>query len=42
MLVTIAGDRDQLCKVNLNALKEIYGERLVLFELSRKRLKSMR
>ena len=42
MLVTIAGERDRLCKLNHNALKEIYGERLVLFELSRNRLKGLR
>jgi len=32
-----SGGRELLCKLNHDALNEIYGERLVLFELSRRR-----
>lgn len=33
------GGRELLCKLNHDALREIYGERLVLFELTRRPLK---
>jgi glycosyltransferase involved in cell wall biosynthesis len=36
------GGRELLCKLNHDALKEIYGERLVLFELPRRPLQGIR
>lgn len=36
------GGRELLCKLNNDALKEIYGERLVQFELPRCRLKGLK
>lgn len=36
-----AGGRELLCKLNHDALKEIYGERLVLFEVRRRRLRGV-
>ena len=47
MLVTMqlevspTGGREQLCKLNYEALKGIYGERLVVFELARRSLQSI-
>lgn len=35
------GGRELLCKLNHDVLKEIYGERLVLFELARRPLQGM-
>jgi glycosyltransferase involved in cell wall biosynthesis len=35
------GGRELLCKLNYEALKGIYGERLVLFELARRSLRSI-
>lgn len=37
-----SGGRELLCKLNHDALREIYGARLVLFELPRSRLKGLR
>lgn len=37
-----AGGRELLCKLNHDALKEIYGERLVLFEVPRRSLRGVR
>lgn len=37
-----AGGRELLCKLNHDALKEIYGERLVLFELPQRRLQGLK
>jgi glycosyltransferase involved in cell wall biosynthesis len=36
------GGRQQLCKLNHDALKSIFGERLVLVELPRRRLRGLR
>ena len=36
------GGRELLCKLNHDALKEIYGDRLVLFELPRQRLQGIK
>lgn len=37
-----SGGRELLCKLNHDALKEIYGDRLVLFELPRQRLQGIK
>ena len=37
-----AGGRELLCKLNHDALQEIYGERFVLFELPRRPLQGIR
>ena len=37
-----SGGRELLCKLNHDALREIYGDRLVLFELPRQRLKGIK
>lgn len=37
-----AGGRELLCKLNHDALKDIYGDRLVLLELPRGRLRSLK
>ena len=33
---SLAGGRELLCKLNHDALRDIYGERFVLFELPRR------
>ena len=37
-----AGGRELLCKLNHDALQDIYGERFVLFELPRRPLQGIR
>lgn len=37
-----SGGRELLCKMNFNALKDLYADRLVLFELEPKRLQGLR
>jgi len=39
---SFSGGRELLCKLNHDALKEIYGDRLVVFELQRQQLKGLK